>query len=74
MATFFFDTTAEVATDAPVYAVKTGETGYYPVYTDKTATELNEGRYTEAELKSAKDASMFGWKCPAAQAAVNVGA
>jgi len=60
------------ATDAPVVAIKFQERGYYPIYTRRTADELNATPgWTADEITSAVAASMFGWNCPAARAAID---
>ena len=56
-------------TDAPVIAVKLGETGFYPVFTKLTPAELNERPVSTEVAHSALVASMFGWDCGAAKLA-----
>ena len=58
-------------TDAPVIAIVPYEKGYYPIYTSSSAEQLNKGKFTDAEIQSAIEASMFGWHCPAATSAIN---
>jgi hypothetical protein len=59
----------------PVIAVLRGETGYYPIYTDLTADELNEGEaiekgleggITKAQVRAMYNGSLFGWGTPGA--------
>lgn len=69
---FFFDTKGSVvehSLDAPVYAVKAWERGYYPIYTRLSAADLNKGRYSPEVLEAAQAGSMFGWHVPAAEKA-----
>lgn len=57
-------------TNAPIIAVKFGETGYWPVRTRLSAQELNEPMgWSDDEIESAILASHFGWTCPAAKLA-----
>lgn len=68
---FFFDTKGSIIehnTDAPVFAVKAGEIGYYPIYTHANAEKLNHGAPADV-LEAALAGSMFGWNIPAADAA-----
>jgi hypothetical protein len=60
---------ALVETDAPTIAVKLGEKGYWPVY-HPSHEELNERYASEAVLRSAVQASMFGWDAPIAREAI----
>lgn len=56
-------------TEAPVIAFKKGENGYYPVFTDFTAAELNAGQtpqVTKAQAEAMYMGSLFGWDVPAA--------
>ncbi len=57
-------------TDAPVVAIVVGEVGYFPIYTMKTADELNCGKLPDDVAEAAIAGSMFGWDCPGAAAAV----
>lgn len=71
--TFFYAVAGSVAahmTEAPVFAVRAFERGYFPVFTHATAAQLNETRApSDAVLESALMASMFGWHVPAAKLA-----
>lgn len=54
-------------TDAPVIAVKRGETGFYPVFTRQTADALNAAAgITPAQLEAMLAGSMFGFDAPGA--------
>lgn len=71
-AIFYYETKGSIVehtTDAPVFAVKGFERGFYPIYTSASAETLNRGKYSPEVLQSAKEASVFGWHTPAAQAA-----
>jgi len=57
-------------TDAPMVCVKVGETGYWPIYTNRSADELNGPGVGEDVLLAAVVGSMFGWRVPGAQLAV----
>lgn len=51
----------------PVIAVERGETGYYPIYTNLTADELNEAEgVTKPQARAMYNGSLFGWEAPAA--------
>lgn len=65
--TAYFDNKQDgrFSTDAPVCAVKLGETGYYPIRTGVTAAELNEDA-TQAQLEAMLIGSMAGWDAPGA--------
>lgn len=49
-----------------VLAVRHGESGFYPIFTRRTAEELNPGNMTREILDSAIAGSMFGWNVPGA--------
>lgn len=52
---------------APVYLVRRGESGYWPVYTKLTADELNaELGVSEAQREAMYTGSLFGWHTPGA--------
>lgn len=54
----------------PVIAVKRGESGYYPIFTNCTADELNERLgVTPAQRQAMHVGSMCGWHCPGADPA-----
>ena len=54
-------------TDAPIAAVRRGESGFYPVYSHSTAEDLNEAEeVTAAQAEAMLQGSMFGWDVPAA--------
>lgn len=55
------------STDAPVVAIKYGESGYYPIYTRATADSLNGDAVTPDIMLSAIVGSMFGWDVPGAK-------
>jgi len=61
---------ALIDTDAPIVAVKQGEKGYWPIY-HPSYEELNERPASEEVLRSAIQASMFGWDAPIARAALD---
>lgn len=71
---FYFDTKGSSvahSTNAPVYAVKAYDEGFYPIFTQRTAQELNAKLAPSVEvLESAKYASAFGWSAPIANEAV----
>jgi hypothetical protein len=53
--------------EPPVICVKRGEMGYYPIYTDQTAEQLNERRGVTPQQASAMlNGSLAGWDIPAA--------
>lgn len=55
------------ATDAPVIAIKRGESGYYPIFTALTADELNiRNGVTPQQREAMLAGSCFGWTVPAA--------
>lgn len=63
----FVDNTLDASKGAPpVIGVRRGESGYWPVYTQLTAAELNEGKCTPAQAAAMHAGSMFGWDVPAA--------
>jgi hypothetical protein len=52
---------------SPVIAVKRGESGYYPIFTNLTADELNEHAGVSLEQREAMyNGSLFGWHVPGA--------
>lgn len=52
---------------APVIGIKRGEPGYYPIFTQRTADELNQMNHVSPAQREAMYAgSMFGWDVPAA--------
>lgn len=52
---------------APVIAVKRGERGFWPIFTQQTADELNEAEgVTPAQREAMHIGSMFGWDAPGA--------
>jgi hypothetical protein len=57
-------------TDAPLVAIKRGESGYHPIYSRSSADELNGGEVSAEVIDSAVAGSMFGWHVPAAAPAV----
>jgi hypothetical protein len=70
--TFFFDTKGscvEHSTDAPVFAVKAFERGFYPIYTKANAATLNGGAHSEEVLEAALVGSLCGWNVPGARPA-----
>lgn len=55
---------------APVIAVRREVCGYHPVFTQRTAQELNEAAgVTTAQAQAMHSGSMFGWDAPAANPA-----
>jgi hypothetical protein len=71
MIAFYYDvkgSCVEHTTDAPVFAVKAFERGYYPIYTRASAETLNHGVSAEV-LESALIASLAGWNVPGARSA-----
>jgi hypothetical protein len=56
-------------TDAPVIGVKLGDKGFWPVW-HPSYEELNKRPASEAVLRSAIQASMFGWDAPCAREAL----
>jgi len=53
--------------DAQVIAVRRGETGFYPIYTQASADSLNESEGVTGEQREAMLwGSMFGWDTPGA--------
>lgn len=47
---------------APVYAVKRGEVGFYPIQTRRSAAELNDATgVTHAQAQAMHAGSIFGW-------------
>lgn len=70
MKTTFFIDAKGVQTDAPVIAVKAGQSGYWPIYSRRRADVLNPKDMTPAILESAMAGSMFGWNVPAAALAM----
>ena len=60
--------------ESPVIAIKVGEQGYYPIYSKESADELNTEDITTEIVESAIAGSMFGWSCPAANAALRFAA
>jgi hypothetical protein len=61
---------AHTGTDAPIIAVKLGERGFWPIY-HPSHEELNERPASESVLRSAVQASMFGWDAPCAREALD---
>jgi len=55
--------------DAPVIGVKLGEKGFWPLQ-HPSHEELNERPASDAVLRSAIQASMFGWDAPCAREAL----
>lgn len=69
---FYFNTKGscvEHTCNAPVFAVKSFERGYWPIQTPATAEQLN-GDIPAKVLESAEIGSHFGWDCPGAKDAV----
>lgn len=65
--TYFVDADAlPVNTPVKVFAVKHGESGFYPIFTRRTAAELNPDDMTPEIVESAIAGSMFGWHVPGA--------
>jgi hypothetical protein len=56
-----------VICDAPIIAIKKGESGYHPIYTPLSAEHLNEKeKPTLLQIECMVSGSMFGWDVPAA--------
>lgn len=69
---FYYDVPGSIvahSTKAPVFAVKSFERGYYPIYTRSNAAKLNDDKLTPEVLESALIASVAGWDCPGAKEA-----
>jgi hypothetical protein len=57
-------------TNAPVIAVKTGEVGYWPIYTRAHPDALNHGALPLEVEEAALAGSIVGWGAPAAAPAL----
>ena len=55
---------------SPVIALVYGDVGYYPIYTERSAAELNGVALSEKIKGAAISGSMFGWDCKGALPAV----
>jgi hypothetical protein len=66
--TFFVDAADLPIVPGPVkvFAVRQGETGFYPIFTRRAAADLNADNMTPEILESAIAGSMFGWHVPGA--------
>lgn len=63
----FIDNTEKLNGTSPVFGVRRGESGYYPIYTRLTADELNAERgVTPAQCEAMYNGSIFGWDTPSA--------
>lgn len=63
----FIDNSRRVNGDSPVIGVRRGQTGYYPVWTNLTADELNQDNgVTPAQREAMHNGSLFGWEVPGA--------
>lgn len=63
----FIDNSRRVNGDSPVIGVRRGQTGYYPVWTNQTADELNQANgVTPAQREAMHNGSLFGWEVPGA--------
>ncbi len=51
----------------PVIGIRRGESGYHPIFTNRTAAQLN-AMYgvTEAQRIAMQNGSLFGWEVPGA--------
>lgn len=53
--------------EPPVLAIKRGEDGYHPIYTEASPEELNKHLgVTPAQASAMLNGSLFGWYTPAA--------
>ena len=63
----FIDNSRQVNGKSPVIGVRRGETGYYPIWTNLTADELNDANgVTPAQAQAMFNGSLFGWETPGA--------
>ena len=60
---------ADVTTKAPLIAIKFYESGYFPIYSNASADDLNGGPIDPEVIQSAVIGSMFGWDVPGAKTA-----
>lgn len=55
------------ATPAPVIELRLGQPGYWPVFTDRSAEDLNRAEgVTELQAGAMLAGAVFGWDAPAA--------
>lgn len=67
----FIDNSEKVNGASPVIGVRRGESGYHPIWTRRSADELNAAEgVTKQQAAAMYAGSMFGWNAPAADPAL----